>query len=177
VCGSNGSNSSKAEKILHKRGILVVYDFLANGGGVDASYFEWLRNLCQRYKYEAEIIHKKKFNISVMNPYIMPEFRKRIKDILMKNESAEVTDEWNSILRVIIFAAVNEDYRFAKENGISMKDAGFTNAQFRVLAAACAKMPPERKDVLWHQLPDKTINRLKAFMNHPEVKEIGCSGD
>ena len=31
VCGSNGSNSSKAEKILRDRGICVLYDFLANG--------------------------------------------------------------------------------------------------------------------------------------------------
>ncbi|MBN2628032.1 MAG: Glu/Leu/Phe/Val dehydrogenase, partial [Spirochaetales bacterium] len=34
VCGSNGTNSSKAEKILYERGVLVVYDFLANSAGV-----------------------------------------------------------------------------------------------------------------------------------------------
>ena len=169
VCGSNGSNSPKAEKILNSRGILVVYDFLANGGGVAASYFEWLRNLYQRYKYEDEIVYKRKFDTSVMDQFIMPEFKERIHGILKNEESSAVTIEWNKLLRDIIFTAVNEDYQFAKANKVSMKDAGFINSQFRVLSAALGKLPEETRRTLIKELPQKAKHTLKKFMKHPEA--------
>jgi glutamate dehydrogenase (NAD(P)+) len=34
-----------AEEILKEKGVIVVPDMLANGGGVTCSYFEWLKNL------------------------------------------------------------------------------------------------------------------------------------
>jgi glutamate dehydrogenase (NAD(P)+) len=169
VCGSNGSNSPKAEKILNSRGILVVYDFLANGGGVAASYFEWLRNLYQRYKYEDAIVYKRTFNASIMDQFIMPEFKERIHGILSNDESTAVTAQWNKLLRDIIFTAVNEDYQFAKENNVSMKDAGFINSQFRVLAAAAVKLPEETRKKLMKELPQKAKNTLEKFMKHPEA--------
>lgn len=169
VCGSNGSNSPKAEKILNSRGVLVVYDFLANGGGVAASYFEWLRNLYQRYKYEDEIIYKRNFNTSIMDRFIMPEFKERIHGILSNDESAAVTAQWNKLLRDIIFTAVNEDYQFAKDNKVSLKDAGFINSQFRVLAAALGKLPEETRKKLIKELPQKAKNILEKFMKHPEA--------
>lgn len=43
--GANGPTSFMAEEELIKRGIIVVPDMLANGGGVTCSYFEWLKNL------------------------------------------------------------------------------------------------------------------------------------
>ena len=44
VEGANGPTSSSADDILHKKGILVVPDILANAGGVTVSYFEWVQN-------------------------------------------------------------------------------------------------------------------------------------
>jgi len=41
---ANGPVTPKAQEILEKRGILSVPDFLANAGGVTASYFEWLQS-------------------------------------------------------------------------------------------------------------------------------------
>ncbi len=41
VCLANGPVTRKAEKILQKRGVVVVPDILANSGGVAASYCEW----------------------------------------------------------------------------------------------------------------------------------------
>ena len=40
IAGSNGPITPEAEDILHKRGIIVIPDFLANAGGVVCSYFE-----------------------------------------------------------------------------------------------------------------------------------------
>ncbi len=170
VCGSNGSNSSKAEKILFERGVLVVYDFLANSAGVTASYFEWLRNQYQRSRYEAEMIYEREFDDSVLNPYIMPEFRDRIKMVLAQEESPEVTAQWNLILRDIMFSAVNEDYAYASSKGISLKDAGFINTQFRVLAAALSRLPGEASGELISGLPREAQEQLEEAMKHPEIQ-------
>lgn len=43
VEGANGPVTSVAEEALQRRGVLIVPDILANGGGVVASYFEWVQ--------------------------------------------------------------------------------------------------------------------------------------
>lgn len=169
ACGGNGTNTSRAEEILHRRGIPVVYDFLANGGGVVASYFEWLRNLSDRYRYEAEVVKGQPFDIHVMDQYIMPEFKERIKAILQERESQSTSEEWNSVLRDIMFAAVNDDADFAEVEGVSMKTAGFVNATLRLMAADMAKMPSGNRTLFWNDLPDKARKHLRQYLVHPEV--------
>ncbi len=44
VEGAHGPVSLRADRILERRGIPVVPDILANGGGVVLSYFEWVQN-------------------------------------------------------------------------------------------------------------------------------------
>ena len=170
VCGANGPNSSRAEKILSDRGVTVLYDFLANGAGVTASYFEWLRNLADRFRYEAEKIRHVPFDINCMDGYVMPEFKIRLKKILAGPESRNSTESWNMLLRDIMFAAFNEDYHFSKTHKVSMKTAGFLNAQLRVLAANLGRMDEKSRQSLMNRLPEKTAELLKPFMEHPEVK-------
>jgi len=52
VEGANGPTTPEAHDHLHKRGVFVVPDILANAGGVTTSYFEWVQD---RYGYFWEL--------------------------------------------------------------------------------------------------------------------------
>ena len=55
VEGANGPTTAGADKILREKGIIVVPDILANGGGVTVSYMEWTQNRFGYYYAEDEI--------------------------------------------------------------------------------------------------------------------------
>ncbi len=42
--GANGPTTPEAEEILHKKGVIIVPDILANAGGVTMSWIEWSHN-------------------------------------------------------------------------------------------------------------------------------------
>jgi glutamate dehydrogenase (NAD(P)+) len=44
VEGANGPTTNEADDILSKRGVKVIPDILANGGGVIVSYLEWVQD-------------------------------------------------------------------------------------------------------------------------------------
>ena len=172
VCGANGPNTTKAERILHRRGVTVLYDFLANGGGVIASYFEWLRNLAERRRYEAETIRGERFRVEDLSRFVMPEFRPRILAILRELESPAATEAWNNVMRDIMIAAVNEDYEEAARGGVSLKTAGYTAAILRVLAAELLRAPQSDRPGFIAGIKPETRRRLARCLHHPEAALI-----
>ncbi|MBI5811793.1 MAG: Glu/Leu/Phe/Val dehydrogenase [Meiothermus silvanus] len=55
VEGANGAVTPEAEAILRGRGITVVPDILAGGGGLVASYLEWVQDLTMFFWEESEV--------------------------------------------------------------------------------------------------------------------------
>jgi len=55
VEGANGPTTPEAHRYLHRQGVFVVPDILANCGGVTASYFEWVQDRHGYFWTEQEV--------------------------------------------------------------------------------------------------------------------------
>jgi glutamate dehydrogenase (NAD(P)+) len=52
---ANGPTTPDADAVLHKKGIMVLPDILANAGGVTVSYFEWVQDLQELFWDEDDV--------------------------------------------------------------------------------------------------------------------------
>ena len=52
---ANGPTTPDADLVLHKKGIMVIPDVLANAGGVTVSYFEWVQDLQELFWDEEHV--------------------------------------------------------------------------------------------------------------------------
>jgi glutamate dehydrogenase/leucine dehydrogenase len=52
---ANGPTTPDADVVLHKKGIMVIPDILANAGGVTVSYFEWVQDLQELFWDEDDV--------------------------------------------------------------------------------------------------------------------------
>lgn len=65
--GANGPTTPEADEVLHKRGIYVLPDFLANAGGVTVSYFEQVQCNMNYFWEKDEVLSK--LDIKMTNAY------------------------------------------------------------------------------------------------------------
>lgn len=56
--GANNPTTPDADAALYKRGVKIVPDILANGGGVTGSYFEWTQNI-QQFTWEEDLFNER----------------------------------------------------------------------------------------------------------------------
>jgi glutamate dehydrogenase (NAD(P)+) len=64
VEGANGPVNTNASHELYKRGVMVIPDILANGGGVIVSYFEWVQGIAAYFWSEEEVNQRLKLIIT-----------------------------------------------------------------------------------------------------------------
>jgi len=81
---ANGPITIEADRILNRKGIIVVPDILANAGGVVASYFEWLQNKKNKI-FEKKQLEKKFENIMKQGFHRVYNFYKNNKNKIHRN--------------------------------------------------------------------------------------------
>ncbi|HTL70087.1 MAG TPA: Glu/Leu/Phe/Val dehydrogenase dimerization domain-containing protein, partial [Candidatus Eisenbacteria bacterium] len=93
VEGANGAVTTEAERLLTIAGIGVVPDSLANAGGVDASYEEWVQNLANQ-RWTSAIVAAKVYQR-------LTEAVKEIRDASKPGQSMRRTVDAVALTRVL----------------------------------------------------------------------------
>jgi glutamate dehydrogenase (NAD(P)+) len=115
-----------AEEILLDKGVIVVPDMLANGGGVTCSYFEWLKNLEHVAPGRMTKKYQEKQNMNLLETmgYRVPANSPHMKNLT----GAKEIDIVYSALEEIMNTATAENWKHAHENNLCFRDACFGRA-------------------------------------------------
>ncbi|MCK4413533.1 MAG: Glu/Leu/Phe/Val dehydrogenase [Candidatus Eisenbacteria sp.] len=81
--GANGPTTPEADAIIHKRGIFVIPDFLANAGGVTCSYFEQVQSNMNYFWEMDEVLGK--LDVKMTAAYIAVSELARKQNLYMRD--------------------------------------------------------------------------------------------
>jgi glutamate dehydrogenase/leucine dehydrogenase len=75
---ANGPMTVEADEYLHKKGVTIIPDILANAGGVAVSYFEWYQNMHNEHWTKEDVFAKleEKMQKAVVQVYDTAQERK-----------------------------------------------------------------------------------------------------
>ena len=125
---ANGPVTPAAEKILLKKGVMIVPDIYINAGGVTVSYFEWLKNLSHvrfgRMQKRWEEQHQTNF-IKLVEDLTGKKVPKSRIDTLI--HGADEIDLVNSGLEDTMIEAYNDirDFKKRRKSDIDLRTAAF----------------------------------------------------
>lgn len=169
VPGVADAVSRRVARLCAARNIPVLSEGVAGAGPAIFGYFEWLRNLSDRARYEAESIRRVPFNPSALINHLMPEFETRLTSILETRESPETERRWEETLRDIVMTATIEDLASASRSGMPVKTVSVSSAQLRVCAARVSGMNPEQRDRYLASIPTELSTSLSQYLEHPDA--------
>jgi glutamate dehydrogenase/leucine dehydrogenase len=109
---ANGPVTKEADHILESKGVDVVPDILANGGGVAASYLEWVQSREGNYWSEEEVLEK-------VDAFVSGAFEETARVKMRYNTSWRLAAYLRALSRVAdaLRAREGKDYEpFAKEH-------------------------------------------------------------
>ncbi len=126
---ANGPITSDAEKILLKKGVLIVPDLYINAGGVTVSYFEWLKNLSHmRFGRMDKRFHQ----TSIENVlHLIEDSTKHKIDINKFNDIAKGADEIDLVrsgLEETMITSYLDIHEIAQQKSLDLRTAAFVSA-------------------------------------------------
>ncbi|MBM3316456.1 MAG: Glu/Leu/Phe/Val dehydrogenase [Candidatus Eisenbacteria bacterium] len=83
--GANGPTAPEADAVIHKRGIFVIPDFLANAGGVTCSYFEQVQSNMNYYWEMDEVLGK--LDVKMTSAYLAVSELARKQKLYMRDSA------------------------------------------------------------------------------------------
>lgn len=81
--GANGPTTPEADAVIHKRGIFMIPDFLANAGGVTCSYFEQVQSNANYFWDKDEVLGK--LDVKMTSAYIAVSELARRQKLFMRD--------------------------------------------------------------------------------------------